>query len=236
MAKKAIGTLLKIGANAIAELTSIGGLSLSADTIDVTNLASQDGYREFIQGLKDGGEVSVEGFFNPDDVNGQIALYNSFDAGTMLAYSMIFPPSLNSVEWDFNAIVTAIETEAALEDAVPFKATLKVSGKPALGLTPSANLTALAMTGTGGALTPAFAAGKYAYTFSGLTAASCTVTATGVGALKLYVNGAFKENLTTGVASSAIALSANDVADLMITHQEAGKTLKVYTVRVVKTA
>jgi predicted secreted protein len=236
MAKKAIGTLLKIGANAIAELTSIGGLSLSADTIDVTTLDSPTGYRDFMQGLKDGGEVSVEGFFNPDDTNGQIALYNSFDAGTMLAYSMIFPASLNNVEWDFNAIVTAIETEASLEDAVPFKATLKVSGKPALGLTPSANLTALAITGTGGSLAPIFGATRYAYTYSGLTAASFTVTATGTGALKLYVNGVFKENLTSGTASSAIAIAANEVADVMVTHQEPGKTIKVYTVRVVKAA
>lgn len=236
MAKKAIGTVIKIGDHAIAELTSIGGLSLSADTIDVTTLSSQDGYREFIQGFKDAGEVSVEGFFNPDDVNGQIALYNSFNEGTLLAYSIIFPPSLNSVEWDFNAIVTAIETEASLEDAVPFKATLKVSGKPTLGLTPSANITALAITGTGGSLAPAFAAGRYAYTFSGLTASSFNITATGTGALKLYVNGVFKENLTSGTASSAIAIAANEVADVMVTHQEPGKTIKVYTVRVVKAA
>ena len=69
MAKKAQGTKLKIGANSIAELTSIGGLSLSADTIDVTTLDS-DGYREFIQGMKDGGEVSISGYFNPADTNG----------------------------------------------------------------------------------------------------------------------------------------------------------------------
>ena len=49
----------------MAGLTSINGLELSADTIDVTTLDSDGGYREFIGGFKDAGEVSLEGFLNP---------------------------------------------------------------------------------------------------------------------------------------------------------------------------
>ena len=47
-----IGTKIKIGANSIAELTSIGGLDLTADTIEKTVLDSPDGWREFIQGME----------------------------------------------------------------------------------------------------------------------------------------------------------------------------------------
>ena len=55
MAKeRALGTTLSIGEvpTLVAGLTSIGGLELSADTIDVTTLDSEDGYREFIGGFK----------------------------------------------------------------------------------------------------------------------------------------------------------------------------------------
>ena len=77
MAERALGTKLLIGETTpveVAGLTSIGGLELSADTIDVTTLAS-DGYREFIGSLKDGGEVSLEGYFEPEEGKGQKELY-----------------------------------------------------------------------------------------------------------------------------------------------------------------
>ena len=69
MATKGMGTKFNIGAEGskktVAELTEIGGMELSADTIEVTTLDSTDGYREFMQGLKDAGEVSLSGYFNP---------------------------------------------------------------------------------------------------------------------------------------------------------------------------
>ena len=63
MATRSIGTVLNIGQGPtpapvpVAGLTSIGGLELSADTIDVTKLDSAGGYREFIGGFKDGGPL-----------------------------------------------------------------------------------------------------------------------------------------------------------------------------------
>ncbi len=46
----AFGTKLKIATAEVAKLTSVGGLELSADTIDVTALDSTDGFREFVGG------------------------------------------------------------------------------------------------------------------------------------------------------------------------------------------
>lgn len=127
----AIGTALKIGTTAVAGLTSIGGLELSADTIDVTTLDVTDGYRTFIQGLKDAGEVSISGFFDAGDTTGQQALLTALDAGTETAMTIVFPTTIGYT-WTFNAIVTGFSTGAELEDAVTFEATLKVSGKPTL--------------------------------------------------------------------------------------------------------
>lgn len=130
MAVKAQGTKLKIGTAEIGELTSIGGLNLSADTIEVTTLGSADGYREFIQGFRDAGEVSISGFFKPSETTGQATLLTNLNDGSLDAYSIEFTNL--AYKWTFNAIVTGLSTNAANDDAVTFDATLKLSGKPTL--------------------------------------------------------------------------------------------------------
>ena len=82
--KRALGTKLQIGTTNkmdVARLSSIGGLELSADTIDVTTLESDGGYREFIAGFKDAGEVALEGYFVPTTGKGQKELYDLFESG-----------------------------------------------------------------------------------------------------------------------------------------------------------
>lgn len=129
---RALGTKLLLGTTAVAGLTSIGGLELSADTIDVTTLDSDGGYREFIGGFKDAGEVSVSGYFLPED-DGQALIYSAFESGIVQACKITFPASMGA-SWEFDAVVTGINTGAELEEAVSFEGTLKVSGKPTLVL------------------------------------------------------------------------------------------------------
>lgn len=231
----AMGTKLKIGANSIAELTSIGGLDLTADNVEKTVLDSPNGWREFVQGWKDGGEVSFSGYFNPADTNGQKALYDAFGTGVLTNFVILFPSTLGA-EWDFTAIVTGFSTGAELEDGISFEGTLKVSGQPSLGLTASGGLTALSLTGTGGTLSPAFNNGIYSYSFGGVSAASVTITATAAShTLALYVDGVFNQNLTSGSPSTSIAMAIGSKKFTVIAY-EAGKTQKVYEVVVIKTA
>jgi predicted secreted protein len=131
MAQKALGTKLKKGTAAIGGLTSIGGLDLSADTLETTTLDAEDGFRTFIQGLKDAGEVPVSGYFDPTKHEG---LLDDYVSGEVVAYTIDFPVALGA-KWNFNAIVTAYSTGAELEDLISFEATLKVSGKPTLEVT-----------------------------------------------------------------------------------------------------
>lgn len=236
MPRHAMGTRLRIGANFITGLTSISGLDLSADTIDVTTLESADNYREFIQGMRDGGEVSISGFFEPGDTLGQNQIFTLFNSGAVTAFSILFPSTLGA-EWTFNGIVTQATTGAEMEEAATFEATIKVTGRPSLGLTASAGLSALSLTGTGGTLTPSFANNRYFYTFSGVSATSVTVTATAAShTLQLFVDNVFSQNLTTAVASNAIALTLNVGRSLVIVAQEAGKTSVTYEIIAVKTS
>lgn len=138
MAFRSVGTVLKVGSDvsavAVANITEIGGISLSADSIDVTSLDSDGGYKEFIPGFKDAGEVSLSGFFNPATGKGQKELYDLFESGETSAFTIEFPPKTKA-KWAFNGVVTGFETSASLEDPISFSGTIKVSGKPTLTIT-----------------------------------------------------------------------------------------------------
>jgi predicted secreted protein len=135
--RRALGTKLKIGKGptpapmAVAGLTSIGGLELSADTIDTTTLDSDGGYRTFIAGFKDAGEVSLEGYLVPAAGKGQKELYDLFESGQTEDFMIEFPPETGT-KWEFEGVITGFSTSADLEDPLAFSATIKVSGKPTL--------------------------------------------------------------------------------------------------------
>lgn len=130
MAKRALGTKLKVDNVAVAGLTSIGGLDLSADTIDVTTLDSDGGYREFIAGFKDAGEVPLEGYFEPRTGDGQKELYDLLESGEVEDFTIEFPEGI--AEWEFEGVVVGFSTSVDLEDPLAFRASIKVSGKPNL--------------------------------------------------------------------------------------------------------
>lgn len=125
MTQKALGTSLKIDSTEVGKLTSIGGVEISADTIDVTTLDSADGYREYIPGLIDGGEVSAEGYL--DGAGTSEATLAGKVGSEATTCEIAFP---KGAKWSFSAIVTGFSTSAELEDLVGFSVTLKVSGKP----------------------------------------------------------------------------------------------------------
>ncbi|RKN86743.1 phage tail tube protein [Paenibacillus ginsengarvi] len=234
-AKRSVGTKIKIGLNAIGDLSSIGSPSITQEEIDVTTLDSEGGYREFIGGFKDAGEVALSGFFVPGDL-GQAAVYAALESGDVQDFEIIYPAALGAT-WTFPGIVTAYNVTTDLEEAIGFEATIRVAGKPTLNLSPSAGLSALSLTGTGGTLSPSFTTGGYSYTYGGVTAASVTVTATAANhSLKLYVDGAFRQNLTSGTASTALPLTTTAAKKLTIIAQEEGKSSVVYEVVVVKTS
>lgn len=137
-ATRALGTTISKGIETpvdIADLTSIGGLEITADTIDVTTLGSDGGYREFIGAFKDGGEVPIEGFFNPDTASGQVALQDSLDSGLAEDYKITFPTTPKA-EWAFKGVVTGFKVgDVDVDGTIGFGATIKVSGKPVLTVT-----------------------------------------------------------------------------------------------------
>lgn len=138
MATRALGTTLKKGTTTpvtIGGLTAINGIEITAETIDVTTLASSGGYREFIGGFKDGGEVAIEGYFDPATASNQADLQNDLDDGLVDDYTIDFPTT-PVAKWGFKGVVTGFKVgDAQLDGTIAFATTIKVSGKPTLTIT-----------------------------------------------------------------------------------------------------
>lgn len=140
MAKsRSVGTQLLVAASAgstktaVGGIKSISGIDASADDVEVTDMGNTDGYREYLPGFKDGGEVTVSGYLDGEDA-GQARMLELLDSGDVVGCGIKFPPKIGK-SWTFKAGVTKFTTSADVDDAITFDATLKVSGKPTLAAT-----------------------------------------------------------------------------------------------------
>lgn len=137
MAKsRSTGTKFNVDEKAVGGLSSIGGVEVSSETTDVTALDNTTGYKEYLGGFKDGGEVSLEGFMDGED-QGQDAMYAALEDQEVHDFTVVFPAAIGKT-WSFKGIVTKFATSAAVGDAVKFSASVKVSGKPTLAKTAAA--------------------------------------------------------------------------------------------------
>lgn len=125
----------------LGERTQIGGPTLSRETPDVTHMDSPGGWREFLGGLKDGGEVTVEGNWVPEDetLNSETGVLSEFGKATRTVWRLTFPSTSDFVTpspatprpyWQFEAIMTGFETNEPVDDKMTYSATFKISGEP----------------------------------------------------------------------------------------------------------
>lgn len=127
---KSIGTKLVVNEKTVGGLTSIGGIEVTAESTDVTDLANEDGFREKLLGLKDAGEVAASGFLDGDD-DGQNECYALLNSGELADCAIVFPPKIGKT-WSFKGGISKFATSAELESAISFDIGLIVSGKPTL--------------------------------------------------------------------------------------------------------
>lgn len=113
----------------IANVTSVSGPEIERETYDVTAHDSTDGWREFIGGLKDGGEVSLEVNYDPRDHDVLVA---DFEDSTPRNYKIVFPATAGGGNWAFAAILTGFSSEAPVDDKLTAELTFKVTGKPTI--------------------------------------------------------------------------------------------------------
>ncbi|QUS40575.1 phage tail protein [Tardiphaga alba] len=127
------GTLFKSGSPLVtlAEVTSITPPGMSRDSVDASHEQSPGAWREFIAGMKDGGEVSLELNFVPGGT-AAASMMAEFDLdGPDAAIQRVieFP---DGSTFSFTGILTGFEPDSPLDDKMTASSTFKVSGKPTL--------------------------------------------------------------------------------------------------------
>ena len=87
---------------AVAEVTSITPPGVTRDTPEVTHLKSADQFKEFIAGLAEGGDASININFVPSATDVLLAAFNAREGN----FQIVFP---NGVKMNFAGIVTGWE-------------------------------------------------------------------------------------------------------------------------------
>ncbi len=104
-------------------MESVAPVSPEVDDIDVTDMDSLEGWKEFKGGLKDGGEV--EGVFQYEEV--QHSNFFAVLLGVTKAYKVLFP---DGSDVKFNGHINDISQEDPVDDKIMETVTIKVTGKP----------------------------------------------------------------------------------------------------------
>ena len=115
------GTFSSVGA-----CRDINPPTLARDAVESTDNESEDGFREYIGGLKDAGEVSFEITFDPASAE-TTAFMLDYTTATPGYYKIVFP---DASEWGFAGLLTSYAPVAAMADKMTANVTYKLSGKP----------------------------------------------------------------------------------------------------------
>lgn len=107
----------------IAGITNIGGPSATRETHDTTALDTEGGYRTFITGFRDPGEITLSLVFDRD---GYDTMVTDFESDDTQNYEIILPDD-EATSLEFEAYVTGIPLTIP-EAVVTMEVTLKISG------------------------------------------------------------------------------------------------------------
>jgi len=128
MALDTVGTVFAVGDGtspldyAAFCVNSIDPVGSTRTLIDVTTLCST--VHEYRLALKDGQEINIEAFYDPDDVV-QSSLRTALDNGTTKYFKITLTDDSPATEVTFSALVTAWSFAAAVDGVYPLRITLK---------------------------------------------------------------------------------------------------------------
>jgi len=110
---------------AIAEINQIAGPDMSRAAIDVTNLDSTAGYREFIMGFRDSGLITLTMNWTRD---GWDRLRDDFESDASVNWQIVFPDTGNTT-FDFAAFVNGMTPNVTPDDKITMVVTMKITGQ-----------------------------------------------------------------------------------------------------------
>ena len=110
----------------IANVDSIGDISLSADEIEDTTYGSS-GWKTFVQGLKDGGTFDLVLNYDSTDTSNN-RLITAFNSGESKQYTVTFPDASTFI---FTAFVSGVGIAVPKDEKVQRTFTMRIDGKTA---------------------------------------------------------------------------------------------------------
>lgn len=120
-----VGTQFKRAGVAVAEVNSVTGPNSTRNQIDVTSLDSTGGYKEFIGGFRDGGEVTLNMNFTKATYG---LMQNDFENDdNSVAYTVVLSDA-SATTIGFNGFVQSLGFAVPTEDKVTADVTIKVTG------------------------------------------------------------------------------------------------------------
>jgi len=120
-----VGTKFQRATVDVAEVVSIDGPNLSRGTIEVTNLDSTNGYREFIASFRDGGTVNLTMNFTRDTWDD---FKDDFDSDSPVSYGIVFPDT-GETTFTFDAYVVDLGSSVPFDDKIQSTVGLKIDGQ-----------------------------------------------------------------------------------------------------------
>jgi predicted secreted protein len=110
---------------ALAEVNSITGPTMTRSFIDVTSLDSIGGYREFITGFRDAGTISLKMNFTAVTYR---AMKADFESVVAQNYEVVLPDETR-LTLEFEGLVTEIPLSIPTDDKITADVTIKITGK-----------------------------------------------------------------------------------------------------------
>jgi len=112
----------------IAEINSIEGPTMSRDFIDTTSLSTTGGYKTFITGFRDAGQVTLNMNFTRDTYE---QMQTDFESSDPQNYEIVIPDD-DHTTIEFQGYVTELPLSITPDDKITANVTIKLSGQPTL--------------------------------------------------------------------------------------------------------
>jgi predicted secreted protein len=108
----------------IGEVVEVGGPSSSRTVIDVTHLKTVGGFREFIAGLRDSGELALTMNFTREAF---LICHADFLDDARQQYKVVFPDE-DATEMAFSGLIVGLPLTVPPDDKIVMNVTIKISG------------------------------------------------------------------------------------------------------------
>ena len=125
------GADFSIGGTVIGNIIRISGPSYARDPIDISTMDSANKFREFIPGMIDAGEITMDLNFEGASTGGSHTLIDQITAATAeMKIELNDAGGTQKSTWACNGFITAIGQEIPFEDKVVQSVTVKLTGTP----------------------------------------------------------------------------------------------------------